>query len=620
MLWILNGFTYSMLLFLVAAGLSLIFGFMRIINFAHGAFFILGSYFALSIVSWTNNFWIAFLLAPIIVGLFSGIIEAFLVRRVYNVHHAYQIILLFGVVLSIEDLIKIFWGAEQKIISTPAWLKGAVTIGGQAFPTANLIIIVVGLLCALGCWLLFIKTKVGATLRAVSSDRELANALGHNVSMITTLAFMLGGLLAGIGGVLLTLRGPFTSGIGWEYLIFAFAVVVIGGLGSFAGCFVAALIVGYIYILGAAVIPQLAMSFIFLLLVVILILRPTGLFGMATGARHEVATIVPIVREQKREPSFLGKIWGGRIPYVAVLTFLALLCFAPLGASRYQICLLSTILIMALFATSVNMILGFAGMLSFGQASLFAVGSYSASLLIINFTKSWPLALLGALACSVIVALIIGVLSIRHVEIYFAMLTLAFGQLVYTIVYKWTNFTGGSDGLYGIPPLNFTPFGFNFSLESISSFYYFLLIIFAISIFIMRRIVNSSFGQILKAIRENPTRMEFVGINLNKYKLIVFVIAGLFAGVCGAVFAPFNTVIAPEISSWVFSGEIVVVCLLGGIGTFFGPIGGAFIFSIVKDIITGLTEYWMLCMGTIVIALVIGFPEGVLGFFQRRLT
>jgi len=275
---------------------------------------------------------------------------------------------------------------------------------------------------------------------------------------------------------------------------------------------------------------------------------------------------------------------------------------------------------MALFATSVNLILGFTGMLSFGQASLFAVGAYSASLIILNFTGSWLLALLGGLVCSVAVAFIIGVFSIRHVEIYFAMLTLAFGQLVYTIIYKWTDFTGGSDGLYGIPSLNFTFFGFDVSLASIPSFYYFLLVIFVISIFILRRIVNSSFGQILKAIRENPTRVEFVGINLQRYKLIAFVIAGLFAGVCGAVFAPFNTVIAPEISSWAFSGETVVICLLGGIGTFFGPVAGAFIFSIVKDIITGLTEYWMLFMGIIVIALVLGFPEGVLGFFQRRLT
>jgi len=608
-----------MLLFLVASGLNIIFGILGVINFAHGTLFLLGAYVTLSVIKMGGSFWLALIVAPPIVALIGGAIEYLLCRRLYGRHHIYQILLTFALVLVINDLIKLIWGADLKSVSPPPVLSGVVPIFGKPFSVTSLFIIVIGFLSALGLWVVFQKTRIGKILRAVSSDREISNALGFNVKSIYSLAFMVGAFLAGVGGVLGTLRISFTPGVDVEYLIFSFAVVVIGGLGSFLGSFIGAIIVGEMYSLGIFAIPSLAMSFVFILLVLTLVARPRGLFGRIAEGRH--IPIAPYMGRMGLSEFLMAK----KIPlqlgtYLIGFVLIGLLVIAPVAMSKYWTTLVTEIFVFAIFATSFNLLLGYTGMLSFGQAALFGAGAYTVSLIFLKLTASWPIAFLGAILVSALVAVIIGYLSIHRAEIYFAMLTLAFAQLFYTVIYKWTKFTGGSDGLIGIPFPKFNLFGMVVNLSSPAKYYYFSLVVMLLSLFILRRIVQSPFGQMLLAIRENPVRLEFTGINPKNYKLISFVIAGIFSGLAGALFAPFEGTIDPGIAHWAKSADPVFMSLAGGITTFIGPTIGSAVFLILSSVISTVTQYWMLIFGLILISIVILFPSGMTGFVREKLA
>jgi branched-chain amino acid transport system permease protein len=274
-------------------------------------------------------------------------------------------------------------------------------------------------------------------------------------------------------------------------------------------------------------------------------------------------------------------------------------------------------MIFALFAISFNILFGFTGMLSFGQASIFGAAAYSMSLILIHITTSWWLAFVGSLLISTALAVIIGLCSIHRSEIYFGMLTLAFSMLFYSILYKWNSLTGGADGLSGIPrpvvDLGFT----KLVISSPLSNYYLILIVVAVSYFVLRTIIKSPFGQVLLAIRENPTRTEFLGLPVKRYKFIAFLIAGLFAGVSGALFAPFAGTIDALASHWSKSGEPIFMSLIGGISTLIGPGVGTLFYYVLHSYVVAVTEYWQLVMGSILILVVMVFPMGITGYAKK---
>ena len=263
------------------------------------------------------------------------------------------------------------------------------------------------------------------------------------------------------------------------------------------------------------------------------------------------------------------------------------------------------------------------GMLSLAHAAFFGTGAYVASLFLIHITSSLILTLLISVAMAAFFALIIGLLSLRHIEIYFALLTLAFAQLVYAVDFKWSSVTGGDDGLMGIPFPSLNFFGLTneiFIPDTELKYLYFVLVIVLGSLFALRMILKSPFGQILQGIRENTERVSFVGLNPNKYKLAAFVIAGSFAGLAGAVFAPFEMVISPHAAHWTKSVDPIFMCIIGGVNTLVGPGVGAVIFIFFKDWLSSLMEYWRIWFGTILIVIAIGFRRGLIGYLQMGLS
>jgi branched-chain amino acid transport system permease protein len=275
------------------------------------------------------------------------------------------------------------------------------------------------------------------------------------------------------------------------------------------------------------------------------------------------------------------------------------------------------ILILAVFALGFNLLFGYTGLLSFGQAGFFAVGAYACAKILLAVPNLF-LGILGGAALAAVVALLLGVLSVRHTRIYFSMLTLAFGMMIFSIAWKWRDFTGGDDGLVGIPraPLSI-PGVLNVDVSALDRYYYVVLVISLVAIVAMHRIVHSPLGLTLQAIRDSESRAAFAGIAVRKYRLVAFTIAGLYAGLAGALLPPLENTVTPPIAHWTTSAEPVLATLLGGVHSFAGPLVGALLFLLIRDVIVRVTEYWLIVFGVIVVALVMGFPEGVMSIFGK---
>jgi branched-chain amino acid transport system permease protein len=306
-------------------------------------------------------------------------------------------------------------------------------------------------------------------------------------------------------------------------------------------------------------------------------------------------------------------------PRTVLLVLLVLgLVLLPWVAGRYPIYLVMQILILAVFSVGFNLLFGYTGLLSFGQAGFFAVGAYGCAKILL-VVPNLLLGIAGGTVAAGVAALAVGILSVRHTRIYFSMLTLAFGMMIYSIAWKWRDFTGGDDGLVGIPraPLEI-PGILSISVSAIDRYYYVVLVISLLAILAMYRLVHSPLGLTLQAIRDSETRAEFAGVPVRKYRLVAFTIAGLYAGLAGALLPPLENTVTPPIAHWSTSAEPVLATLLGGVHSFAGPIVGSILFFVIKDVIVRFTEYWLIWFGVIVVVLVMSFPEGFMSIFAKR--
>jgi branched-chain amino acid transport system permease protein len=276
------------------------------------------------------------------------------------------------------------------------------------------------------------------------------------------------------------------------------------------------------------------------------------------------------------------------------------------------------VMILSLFALGFNVLFGYSGLLSFGQAGFYAVGAYGCAKLLL-LKPSLLFGVIGGTALAGVAALVLGVLCIRHTRIYFSMLTLAFGMMIYSVALNWRDFTGGDDGLVGVPraPLEI-PGILSLNLASMERYYYFVLVVALLAIALAYRLVHSPLGLTFQGIRDSETRMAFTGVPVRQYRLVAFVIAGMYAGLAGALLPPLENTVTPPIAHWTTSADPVLATLLGGIQTFAGPIVGAFLLFIIKDIIVRFTEYWLIWLGAIVVVLVMGFRGGVASLAADR--
>lgn len=281
----------------------------------------------------------------------------------------------------------------------------------------------------------------------------------------------------------------------------------------------------------------------------------------------------------------------------------------PMIVKEFWVHIFSEILIHALFALSFNLIFGYMGQLSFGHAAYYGIGAYTTGILMTKADMPLLLCMPFSMIVAGLSALFLGFFCVRLKGIYFAILTMAFGQLVYYIIFQWYSFTGGDNGLQGINPPEI--------LSKANNYYYFVLLVFILASYLLYRIGESPFGYTLRAIRDNAERTEFVGINVQKYMHINFIIAAMFAGLAGSLWGPFTRSVAPDLCNWQHSGIPVFMTVLGGPFNFFGPVVGSIIYTFLMALVTGYTEYWPLVSGLVIIFVVLLFPSGFCGVLDK---
>ena len=618
---LLNGLASASSLFLVSVGLSLIFGVTRTINFAHGSFYMLGAFIAYSSVDVLSphiGFWPALLLAPLACGVLGALTEMLLLRRIYKAPELFQLLATFALVLVIKDAALWLWGAEELFGPRAEGLEGSVEILGRQFPTYDLFLIAVGPCVLLGLTLLLTKTRFGTLVRAATQDREMVGALGVNQAWLFTAVFALGTLLAGLGGALQLPREPASLEMDMLSIGAAFVVVVVGGMGSIPGAFLAALLVAELKAvciwLGVQEIAGVEISFSkltlvveFLVMAAVLVWRPWGLLGKPQSLSRNSGEPEQPLRPAGRAAT------SGWVALLAALVLLPIMSSVVSGdAGSYSTVLLTDIFIAALFAASLHFILGPGGMHSFGHAAYFGLGAYGAALLVRMLDLPMPAALLLGPLAAAAGALLYGWFCVRLSGVYLTMLTLAFAQISWAIVFQWDDFTGGSNGVTGVWPPEWASSGANF--------YWLALGLCAVGIYLLRRLLFSPLGYALRASRDSALRADAIGIDVRRIQWMAFVIASLFAGLAGALFAFSKGGVAPDAMSVTKSVDALVMVLLGGVQTLAGPLVGAAAFTWLHDTVARNTEYWRALMGATMLILVLLAPQGIAGYAQMLWT
>ena len=297
---------------------------------------------------------------------------------------------------------------------------------------------------------------------------------------------------------------------------------------------------------------------------------------------------------------------GARKSIVALVIVLAILAIAPLGLPRFYTYLIALIVTTGLLSTSLNFVLGFGGIYQFHHAVFYGAGAYGAAIMIAKLGYSGWLGFVAGPLVAAALSFIIGLICVRLSKLYFGMLQISLGSLVWAIVYRWYGFTGGDDGIHGIPmpELVGSPLGA----------YYFALIVGGLSLLVMHRILNSPFGSTLQGIRDNAVRSQAVGVNVRRHQLAAIVIAGFFGGVAGVLFVVVDNSVFPDMMFWTLSLEITIMALLGGWLTFLGPMLGAAVIVCLRTFVSGFTDYWTLILGILLVLVILFLPEGLLGY------
>ncbi len=610
---LLNGLASASSLFLVAAGLTLIFGVTRVVNFAHGSLYMLGAYAAWSVgdalggsLGATPWAFVASVAAAIVVAAAVGaLVEVLILKRLYGAPELLQLTATFAVVLVVRDAALAIWGAEDLLGPRVPGLDGSIPLGSRSLPEYDAFLIVAGPIVLALLTLLVRRTRFGVQVRAAAENREVAAALGVNQALLYTAVFALGSGLAGLAGALALPREPANLGMDLAVIADAFVVTVVGGLGSIPGAFVAALVIGLVKALCIAIgtvevagvaiaFPKLTLVAEFIVMAVVLAFRPHGLMGRPAA----MPPVTPLPEQRA-----LVVATGRRDAWIGLAVAIGFLV-VPLLSDEYARILATDILIAALFAASLRFMMGPGGLASFGHAAYFGVGAYAAALAA-KGGAPFAAALAVAPAAALAAAIVFGWFCVRLSGVYLAMLTLAFAQITWSIVFQWDAVTGGSNGIVGVWPPEW--------IADRTRFQWLTLGVVAVALVALERLAASPFGFALRGARDSPLRAEAIGLDVRATQWAAFAVAGAFAGLAGGLFAFSKGSISPETLAIPRSVDALVTVLLGGLNATFGPLVGAAAFTWGQDALARATDYWRAALGIGILALVLVVPLGIGG-------
>ncbi len=641
-----NGLIIGAFYVLMALGLSLILNLSNVINFAHGGFLVIGGYIAYTITPYVG-FWGALLIAPPLTAVIGLVVERILIRPLYGRDPLYSLLLTFGLAFMIEDGTRFFWGAQGKPVTIPEFLAQPLSYEFFFITGYRLFMVLMVVAAVTLLFVLLRYTRLGIRIRAGTLDLETVSALGINVGMLRSLNFAVGIFLAGLSGVLAAGQLGLEPTMGTGLLMPSFIAIIVGGVGSLAGTLFGGLLIGVASGVTAVFFPAASEAIMYVMMALVLLVRPRGLFGEegmleaskdqdpsgfdvllsarrwlarlgSKGVQARLAQTPAALTPAAKKVDVLPGQWRGLLLLAAIWTALL---FAPywmpyLGGYT---ALGTRVLVLALAAMAVNFLLGFTGVLSFGHAAWFGLGAYGAGLALKFLAPSTPLAILAGMMLAGLAGALLGALLVRRRGVYFAMVTIAFGQVFYFIAFQWSSLTGGDDGLRGFSrqPLDSGAFTIDI-LNNADAFYWFVLFLFGLVTAVMALILRSPFGRTMVAIRENERRARFLGVAVERHIWIVFTLSCFFMGVAGALYALTNNFADPRGLHYSQSGDFVMMAVMGGMRTFWGPLLGAAVFVVLQDYLSSVTVNWMSFVGLLFVLVVLFFPRGLLGFIGHR--
>jgi branched-chain amino acid transport system permease protein len=587
----LTGLSSAATLFLTAAGLTIVFGVSRVVNFAHGSLFMLGAYSGWTFLSYLPSgplwFVVGVLGAGCLSGLVAAVIERLVIRPLYGSTELFQLLATYGVVLILRETTLLLWGPNDYSLPRAAWLGGSIPVFGERMPAYDVGLIVVSPLVLLLLVLLFHRTRFGMLIRACTEDRSMAAALGINQTFISALVFTLGGFLAGIAGALMLPDRSANLQLDLSIIVEAFVVVVLGGMGSLGGAFIASVIIGELQAFGALYFPESTLIVVFAAMVAVLIFRPFGLLGSATLFQDR--------RMPVRARTLPRGVW------IAGASIVLMLAVAAPWLTASWMLLIEELLANVLFAVSLFLLLGTAGIVSFGHAAWFASGAYVSALAF--KVASAPVAVAigaGALVAGLIAAAF-AVFVVRLSGIYLAMLTLAVAQIAWAAATQWTWLTGGDDGILSLWPRS--PLVFFWTTLALSS----------VSLWVFWRVERSGYGLALTAARDNEARALSVGLSPRSLRAVAFALSASGAGLAGGLSAFTIGSVFPSYAAVEQSVDGLVMVLLGGLRNVLEPAIGALAYTGLYDLLSPTIAHWRLVLGVLIVAMVRFFPNGLLG-------
>ena len=601
-LQLLGGLSHATTLFLMASGLTLIFGVTRIVNFAHGSFFMLGALVAAHAVThvWPQlgesawGYAGAMLLGAAVASAVGAVAELTLLRRMRRAPELYQLVATFGLTLALHDAMLWAFGPEEVFAPRFPGLKGAVALGDAYFPSWQLLTLLLGPLVWLGLHLLLTRTRWGRQVKAATQDREMLDALGVNPAPLMLGVVMLGCGLAGLAGGLQLPREPAHLQMDVNVVVETFVVVVTGGLGSVGGAFAAAVLIGVIHALGVAFVPEATLVLVFLTMAVVLVLRPQGLGGAALAVPQREA--VPV----------FSRLPAGRLGVGWTLAVAALLLWA-LHQGDYSRSLTEDLLVMLLLGLSLQLMMALGGLVSFGHAAFFALGAYGAALAHLHWAWGLLPALAAGMALALTVAAVFGLVLTRMSGVYLAMLSLALAQMIWAGASQWVALTGGDNGLIGLQLI---------APESRAAFGWGLLALAMAAVGLLARWSASSRGAALQALRDAPLRAAASGLPVARLRYQVFVLSAVLAGLAGGLWAATKGAVFPSAAGVATSVDALLVILLGGVHQLWGAlVGSALLVWGGAELGRGL-EYWRGVLGVVIMLVMVLSPSGVLGGLQ----
>lgn len=603
---LLGGLSYATTLFLMAAGLTLIFGVTRIVNFAHGSFFMLGALFTAHWVTHWFPAWgesaplylLAILLGAACAGVAGAAAEFLLLRRMSGAPELYQLVATFGLTLAMHDAMQWGFGPDEVFAPRFPGLKGSVQIGEDFFPVYQLAMIALGPLVWLGLHLLLRRSLFGQRLRAATQDRSMLEALGVNPRPLMLGAVVLGCALAGLAGALQLPREPAHLQMDMNVIVETFVVVVMGGLGSIGGAFVAALLIGLVHAFGISVFPQATLVIVFLTMAVVLVFRPQGLNGKAISQDGGV-----------REPAqkFRGLGMGLAGSSLVSAAFVVLACVAWAGGPYWQ-ALAADALILMIFGISLQSMMALGGLVSFGHAAFFALGAYGAALSHSLWGASLPLALAAGCAAALAVAAVFGAAVVRSSGVYLAMLSLALAQVIWAGATQWVDLTGGDNGLIGLNLVDD---------EGRPVFYALLAGLALVAVFALRFLGRSVLGTALQALRDAPLRASASGLAIGWLKYRIFVESAVLAGLAGGLFAAHKGAVFPSLAAVSTSVDALLVVLLGGVHQLWGAVVGSVVLTYAGAELGREVTYWRGLLGVFIMLIMVASPSGLMGLVGR---